>query len=139
MGNLAVLLLDRGDADEAVRLQREGLAQLRQALGDDHPALALAFDNLAFVLEETGDSAGARAALSEALRVAAPSATIDAALRRSDLALLLAENGELDRAAAELQEALRLLEEQEADADLVADIRSELEELDRRRQPLQPW
>ncbi|MFK7987639.1 MAG: tetratricopeptide repeat protein [Sandaracinaceae bacterium] len=65
----AAVLRRSSRQDEARAAYERSLANLRAALGDEHPNVAMVLGNLAIVLRELGDLAGARDAYEEALRL----------------------------------------------------------------------
>lgn len=57
--NLAVVLRELGQLDQARQLQEDTFARRRRVLGDDHPSTLASANNLAVVLRELGDLDGA--------------------------------------------------------------------------------
>lgn len=107
-GNLAVVLLQRGETEEARRLFERALAIRRVVFGARDPAIAESLNNLAELERRTGGLERARtlheAALSlrrEVLDAGHP----DIAESLNNLGVLLRDLGELEAAAAHLGEA----------------------------------
>jgi len=67
MNDLGLMLYDKGDYDQAVRLLQESLNMNRWLLGEKHPEIALSLNNIANVLHDKGDLAGAESTYQQSL------------------------------------------------------------------------
>ncbi|HEY6984719.1 MAG TPA: serine/threonine-protein kinase [Rhodanobacteraceae bacterium] len=67
--NLGLLLLDRGDYAHSEPLLEQALASLRQLLGEEHPAIAMALANVASVKGRLGKYAEAQPLLETAYKL----------------------------------------------------------------------
>jgi tetratricopeptide (TPR) repeat protein len=67
MSDLGLMLYDKGDYDQAVRLLQDSMTMYRALLGDKHPEIAVLLNNIANVLHDQGDLAGAEAAYRQSL------------------------------------------------------------------------
>lgn len=111
---LADLARDRGDLDEALRLGREVLSQMRQLHGSDHLDVAAALNHLASTLNRSGRPEEALPYLNEGLairRTAYPDGHVDVAASLGNLANTLGSLDRLAEAEAARREALAMLRE----------------------------
>ena len=69
LNNLAVLLHDKGDYEEAEPLYRRALDISERLLGRDHPYTATSLNNLAGLLHDKGDYEGAEPLFRRALDI----------------------------------------------------------------------
>ena len=69
LGNLAVLLKEKGEYEEAEQLLRQSIAMNRKLLGDEHPDLAWDLNSLALLLVKNGDCIGAVQLFREAIEI----------------------------------------------------------------------
>jgi tetratricopeptide (TPR) repeat protein len=69
MQNLALLLRDKRQYDEAEQLFRKALAIQRKVLGESHPGVAVIVNNLAALLQRKGDYAGAETLYRQAIEL----------------------------------------------------------------------
>jgi len=67
LNDLGLMLYDKGDYDQSVRLLQESLAMKRRLVGDKHPEVAAIMGNIASVLLDKGDLAGAETTLRQVL------------------------------------------------------------------------
>ena len=67
MSDLGLMLYDKGDYDQAVRLLQDSMRMYRALLGDKNPEIAVLLNNIANVLHDQGDLAGAEAAYRQSL------------------------------------------------------------------------
>lgn len=67
LNDLGLMIYDKGDYDQSVRLLQESMAMNRKLLGDKHPEIAVSLNNIASVLHDKGDLAGAEADYRESL------------------------------------------------------------------------
>ena len=72
LGNLGLLMKQKGDLAAAEALYREALAIFRRLFGAAHPEVAIQLNNLAVLQYERGDFAAAEASYREMLPVARP-------------------------------------------------------------------
>lgn len=107
--DLAVILLQRGAADEAATLLEAAEATRRELLGEHHPDYAQTVFNLAVARQRLGDAATAGTLYERALRIQRASLGPDhpdVASSLNSLAMLSWSRGDVDGAIAHLQEAL---------------------------------
>jgi len=107
--NLATVLQDLGELEEARALLRKALASVEAIYATGHPSIARSQSNLATVLQDLGELEEARALLRKAL--ASDEASYAAghpsiAKRQSNLATVLGDLGELEEARDLLHKAL---------------------------------
>jgi tetratricopeptide (TPR) repeat protein len=67
LNDLGLMLYDKGDYDQSLRLLEESMAMDRRLLGDKHPEIATELNNIASVLQDKGDLSGAEAAYRQSL------------------------------------------------------------------------
>jgi tetratricopeptide (TPR) repeat protein len=107
--NLALVLMDLGELEEARDLLRKALASDEHSYAAGHPSIAISQSNLASVLEDLGELEEARDLLRKALasdeRSYAPGHP-SIARRQSNLATVLKDLGELEEARELLRKAL---------------------------------
>ena len=107
--NLAIVLRDIGELEEARNLQRQALAAAEKRAEPGHRAIAVKQSNLALVLKDLGELQEARDLLRKAL--ASDEKTFDPghptiATDRSNLAVVLGDLGEFEEARDLLRQAL---------------------------------
>ena len=112
MNNLALLLSETGDVNEAEALYREALAIRRQVFGDEHPAVATGLKNLALLLMRREAFADAEALYREALAIGRrlPGNEHHLANTLNNFAALLATLGRYDEAEPLCREGLAIRE-----------------------------
>ena len=114
LNNLASMLHDRGDLEEAATLFREALAARRSTIGDKDPATLTSINNLGLLLQDRKEWDEAEALLREALESrketlgAGHPETLDSLY---NLGSLLQERGKTEDAIAFLREELQLATE----------------------------
>ncbi len=109
--DLADLLLDKAELDEAESLLEEALERRRQLLGDEHPKVAESLLGLTEVLVQKGDFEAAREHCEEAVELRRRLLGDDDPLLAeslNDLALVLHELAEYGAAEPLLEEALAI-------------------------------
>ncbi len=97
LNNLALILQDLGQPEEARPLQERALAIDEAAYGPDHPAVARDLNNLALILRDLGQPEGARPLQERALAIdeaAYGPDHPDVALDLNNLALILRDLGD---------------------------------------------
>jgi len=67
LNDLGLMLYDKGDYDQSVRLLQESMAMNRRLLGEKHPEIATSLNNIANVLHDKGDLAGAESGYQRSL------------------------------------------------------------------------
>ena len=90
MGDLGLLLWQRGDLAGAEPLLRRSLEISRQTLGDNHPNVSSGLSNLGLVVADRGDYATAERQFREALAI---QQTQDAMLELNSSQLMLVGGG----------------------------------------------
>jgi tetratricopeptide (TPR) repeat protein len=103
--------LGRAAYDEARPLLERALSIAEKVRGPEHPETATRLTNLAILLQEKGDLAGARPLLERALAIREKvfgSEHPDTGLSLNDLGLLLQDQGDLARARSLLERALAI-------------------------------
>lgn len=113
LGNLAVLLQEKGDFAGSRPLQEHALAIYEKVRGAEHPDTATTLNNLAFLLNAQGDSGGARPLYERALVIrekvlGAEHPTTATSL--NNLALLLRDQGDFAGALPLFERALAICE-----------------------------
>jgi eukaryotic-like serine/threonine-protein kinase len=112
MNNLAMLLLDQNQLDEAEPLFREALEIDREVFPPGHPQIATPLVNLAGLLLAQNKLNEAEPLFREALaiwRAAFPAGHPDIALGLNNLAMLLGDQNKLEEAALLFREALEIM------------------------------
>ncbi len=107
--DLAVILLQRGAADEAAALLKAAEATRRELLGENHPDYAQTVFNLAVARQRLGDAAAAATLYERALQIQRASLGPDhpdVASSLNSLAVLAWSRGDGDSAIARMREAL---------------------------------
>ena len=107
-GNLAVVLLQQDETDEARRLFEQALAIRRSVFGARDPAIADSLNNLAELERRTGRLERARTLHEAALRLrreVLDEGHLDIAESLNNLGVLLRDLGDIEAAAAHLGEA----------------------------------
>ena len=67
LNDLGLMLYDKGDYEQSVRLLQESMAMNRRLLGEKHPEIATSLNNIANVLHDKGDLAGAESGYRQSL------------------------------------------------------------------------
>ena len=67
LNDLGLMLYDKGDYGQSVRLLQESMAMNRRLLGEKHPEIATSLNNIASVLHDEGDLAGAESGYRQSL------------------------------------------------------------------------
>ena len=107
--NLALVLSDLGELEEARDLLRQALASDEASYAAGHPSIAIDQSILALVLQDLGELEEARDLLRKALASDEASYAVghpSIATRQSNLALVLSDLGELEEARDLLRQAL---------------------------------
>jgi tetratricopeptide (TPR) repeat protein len=113
INDLAVLLEQRGDYDEAAKLFSETIAMKRRLLGDKHPEIAMGLANLAQTLQDKGDLVQAEATFRQALamqRELLGEVHPDVALTLNNLAFVQYDRGDTRGALVTERESLAVYE-----------------------------
>jgi eukaryotic-like serine/threonine-protein kinase len=129
--NLATFHLDAGRPADAERLYREAIAILETTVGERHPSVAIALQNLGSLLDETG-APGAIDTLERALRIFAATTGDDswnAVIARGDLAEARRHAGDVAGAEADARAALAIAEPMRGDAAAIAGMHETLAEV----------
>ncbi len=111
INDLASMLEDNNQYDQAESLFKESLAMMRRLYGDKHPYIATALTNLALLSMKKGDLARSEATYREVLsmqRELLGDNHPDVAETLSKIAFVQYENGNKKQGLATLQESLRM-------------------------------
>ncbi len=112
LNNLASVLWQMGEYEEARRLHEQALAIVRRVYGKEHPHVAASLNNLALVLEDLGEYEEARRLFEQALAIVRRVYGKEhphVALSLNNLAEVLAALGEYEEARRLFEQALAIV------------------------------
>jgi CHAT domain-containing protein len=113
IGNLAILLHDRGDYEKAEPLYQRALSITEKTLGPEHPSVALSLNNLALLYSERGEYSKAEPLYQRALAIREKALGPEHpffARSLDNLAVLYYDRGEYSKAEALHRRALAIRE-----------------------------
>jgi serine/threonine protein kinase/tetratricopeptide (TPR) repeat protein len=109
LNNLATILADEGNFDEAIELHEESIVLRREYMGDPSPAVAISLTNLGFAKRGAGDLEGARVTLDEAVEhnlTVFGADHLRTSIAQTNLAMVLRELGQPEEALPLAEAAL---------------------------------
>jgi tetratricopeptide (TPR) repeat protein len=125
LNNFALTVQNYGDLKRAEELLREAIAAKERALGRDHPDVAISLTNLAALLGEDGDPAGAIETATRAIDILSRAGNVDPsrfASARCPIAMSLIALGRYSEAQAIFSSELARVRQQDPDNPHVASL-----------------